>query len=78
MAKLTSKGKHKIKAGNHPQTNMTSKPAIKRKGDDECRIFKKYLKLKNQECKTTLCVCVCVCVCVCIYCYMLYQNLVEK
>ena len=30
MGKLTSKGKHKVKVGNHPHTNMISKPAIVR------------------------------------------------
>ena len=27
MGKLTGKGKHTVKAGNHPYTNMISKPA---------------------------------------------------
>ena len=33
MEKLTSKGKHTIKVGNHPHTNMISKPAVMRRGD---------------------------------------------
>ena len=28
MEKLSGKGKHAIKSGNHPYTNKTSKPAI--------------------------------------------------
>ena len=31
MGKLTSKGKHTIKLGNHPHTNMISNPAIMRR-----------------------------------------------
>ena len=31
MRKLTSKGKHIVKVGNHPHTNMISKPAIMRR-----------------------------------------------
>jgi len=38
MGKLTIKGKHRVKVGNHPHTNMTLKPAIMR-GEYECRIF---------------------------------------
>ena len=30
MGKLTSKGKHTVKVGNHPHTNMISKAAIVR------------------------------------------------
>ena len=52
MGKITSKGKHKIKVGSHPQTNMISTPAVVRRGKDECRILKKLLKLKNQQVKT--------------------------
>ena len=29
--KLTSKGKHAVKVGNHPHTNMIWKPAVVRK-----------------------------------------------
>ena len=31
MKKLTRKGKHTVKLGNHPHTNMISKPAIVRR-----------------------------------------------
>ena len=31
MEKLTGKGKHKAMVGNHPHTNMISKPAIMRR-----------------------------------------------
>ena len=30
MGKLTGKGKHTVRVGNNPQTNMISKPAIMR------------------------------------------------
>ena len=31
MGKLTGKGKHTVMVGNHPHTNMVSKPAIMRR-----------------------------------------------
>ena len=31
MGKLTGKGKHRVKVGNHPHTNMISKPPTVRK-----------------------------------------------
>ena len=31
MGKFTGKGKHTVKVGNHPHTNMISKPAIMRR-----------------------------------------------
>ena len=31
MGKLTSKGKHTVKVGNNPHTNMISKPAVMRR-----------------------------------------------
>ena len=49
--KINSKGKHKVKVGNHTQTNMISKPGIMRR-EDKCRILKLYLKLKDQQFKT--------------------------
>ena len=64
MEKLISKGKHTVKLGNHPHTNMISKPAVMRKGEYRCRILEMHLKLKDQQFKTIL------------YIYrLLYQNL---
>ena len=45
MGKLTGKGKHTIKVGNHPHTNMISKLAIVRRGEYKCRI----LEIKKPE-----------------------------
>ena len=39
MGKFTIKGKHRVKVGIHPHTNMTLKPAIMRGEEYECRIF---------------------------------------
>ena len=64
MGKLTSKGKHTVKVGNHPHTNMISKSAIMRKGEYKYRILEMHLKLKDQQLKTVL------------FTYrLLYQNL---
>ena len=64
MEKLTGKGKHTVKVGNHPHTNMISKPAIVRRGEYKCRILEMDLKLKDQQLKTIL------------FTYrLLYQNL---
>ena len=54
MEKLTSKGKHTIKVGNHPHINMISKPVIMRGGGYKCRIFEMDLKLKDHHLKTIL------------------------
>ena len=32
MTRLIGKGKHIVKVGNHPHTNMVSKPSIMRRG----------------------------------------------
>ena len=37
MRNLTGKTKPKVKAGNHPYTNMTSKLATIRRGKHKCR-----------------------------------------
>ena len=65
MGKLTNKGKHKVKVGNHPHTNMISKPAIMRKEEStNAGILEMHLKLRDQQLKTIL------------YIYrLLYQNL---
>ena len=54
MEKLRGKGKHTVEVGNHPHTNMISKPAIVRRGEYKCRILEMYLKLKDQQLKTIL------------------------
>ena len=53
MEKLTSTGKHKVKAGNHPHTNMISKPATMRRGEYKCRKWELHLKLRDQQLTTT-------------------------
>ena len=64
MEKLTGESEHTVKVGNHPHTNMISKPAIMRKGEYKCRILEMHLKLKDQQLKTIL------------FIYrLLYQNL---
>ena len=49
MKKLTGKGKDNIKVGNHPLTNMISKLASMRRGEDKCRTLKMHLKLRDQQ-----------------------------
>ena len=53
MGKLTGKGKHTVKAGNHPHTNMVSKPVIMKGTEYKCRIFEMHLKLRDQQLKTS-------------------------
>ena len=68
MGKLTGKGKHKVKVGNYPHTNMISKPATVRRGEYKCRKWEMHLKLRDEQLKTSL------------YIYihrLLYQNLME-
>ena len=67
MGKLTGKGKHTVNVGNHPHTNIISKPAIIRGGEYKCRIFDIHLKLRDQQLKTIM------------YVYsLLYQNCKPK
>ena len=66
MGKLTDKGKHIEKVGNHPHTNMISKLVIMREEEYKCKIFEMHLKLGDQQLKIIM------------YMYrMLYQNLME-
>ena len=51
MEMLTRKGKDTVKVGNHPQTNMISKPAIVKRGEYKCRILEMHLKLIDQQSK---------------------------
>ena len=52
MKKLTGKGKDNLKVGNHPFTNMVSKLASMRGGEDKCRTLKMHLKLRDQQAET--------------------------
>ena len=47
MGKLAGKGKHTLKAANHPHTNMISKPAIVRRGEHKCRKWELHWKVKR-------------------------------
>ena len=49
MTRLTNKGIHIIKVGNHLHTNMLPKPEIMRKGRYKCRILEMHLQLKDQQ-----------------------------
>ena len=40
MEKLTGKGKHTVMVGNHPHTNMISKPSTVRRGEHNARYQK--------------------------------------
>ena len=53
MEKLISKGKHKVKVGNHLHTNI-SKIMLVRRGEQKYRILGKHLKLKDQQLKIIL------------------------
>ena len=44
MGKFTSKGKHIVKVGHHPQTNRISKPANVRRGEYKGRILERHVK----------------------------------
>ena len=54
MRKLTSRDKYTVKVGNHPHTDMVSKPASMRRQEDKCRILEMHLKLRDQKLKTIL------------------------
>ena len=51
---LTGKGKHTVKVGSHPHTNMKSKPVSMRGREYKCKIFKTHLKLRDQQLKTIM------------------------
>ena len=50
MKKLPGKGKHTVKVGKYPHTNMISKPAIVRR-NYKCKILEMHLKLRDQQLK---------------------------
>ena len=54
MRKLTSKGKHTVKVGNHPYTNKALKQTIVKTEDYKLRISEMHLKLWDQQLKATL------------------------
>ena len=43
-----------MKEGNHPHTNMVSKAAFMRRGEQKCRRLDMYMKLSDQQLKTIL------------------------
>ena len=50
MEKPSGKGKHTIKVGNHPHTNMISKPAIVRRA--AMQDIGNAFEIKDQQLKT--------------------------
>ena len=50
MGKLTSRGKHIVNVGNHPHTNMISKPAIVRRV--QIQDIGNVFELRDQQLKT--------------------------
>ena len=63
MGKLTGNGKHTVKVGNHPHTNI-SKQVIMRRGEYKCRTLEMHWKLRDEKFGTIL------------YMYrLLYKNL---
>ena len=74
MGKLTGKSKNTVKAGNHPHTNMISKPAAMRRGEYKCRKWELHLKLRDQQLTTNLCVYKYIYTYIYLY-RLLYQNL---
>ena len=54
MRKLTGKWEDNIKVGNHPLTNMLSKLARMRRGEDKGRTLKIHLKLRDKQPKQIL------------------------
>ena len=54
MKKLTGKGKDNIKIGNHLLTNIISKLASMRRGEDKGRTLIMHLKLRGQQPETIL------------------------
>ena len=56
MGKLTIKGKHTLKIGNHLHTNVITQPAIMRRGEYKCQTMEMHLKLRDWQLKTSVCV----------------------
>ena len=73
MTRLTSKGIHIVKVGNHPHTKALPKSEIVRRGGYKCRTQERHLQLKDQPLKTISYMYMYMC----IYIYvktLLYQN----
>ena len=51
MGKITGKGRHTVKAGNHPHINMLSKAAAMKRREYRGRKWELHLKLKEQQLK---------------------------
>ena len=47
MGKPTAKSKKTVKVGNHPHTNMISKPEIVRRKEYKCRIQEVHLNKRQ-------------------------------
>ena len=60
MGKFTSKGKHTVKVGNHPQANMILKPAIMRRAQiqDVGNAFEETSNLKKSFIYTHIYMCI--------------------
>ena len=56
MGKLTIKGQHTLKIGNHLHTNVITQPAIMRRGEYKCQTMEMHLKLRDRQLKTSVCV----------------------
>ena len=56
IRRLIGKGKHIVKIGNHPNTNMIPKSSIVRRGGYKCRILEMLLQLRDQQLKKILCI----------------------
>ena len=54
MGKLTIKGKHTLKIGNHLHTNVITQPAIMRRGECKCRTMEMHFKLRHRQLKTSV------------------------
>ena len=52
MTRLTGKGIHILRVGNHPHTNMLPKPEIMRRVGYKRRTLEMHLQLRNQQLKT--------------------------
>ena len=57
MGKITGKGRHTVKAGNHPHINMLSKAAAMKRREYRGRKWELHLKLKEQPLKTIYIAC---------------------
>ena len=54
MGKLTKKGKHKVKVGNHSDTNMIPKPATVRREEYKCQEMGNAFEVKRSATETLI------------------------